>query len=197
MTERSPTADNPAQASSAPDRRSYAALRYPASRAYLSFAAMAMMADHIEHAISYWMIFEKFNSPALGGFAVVSHWVPFLLGSVWAGALADRYDPRRIIQIGMGLFMLVSLAWGVLFLTDSLQKWHAVVLLIVHGCAGALWAPAGQVLIHSIVGTAQLQSGIRLMATSLTLGMLLQVTEGAVGERLYGPDQFRPAHTLG
>ena len=104
------------------DRRPYAALRYPAARTYLAFAAMAMMADHTEHAISYWMIFAKFNSPALGGFAVVSHWVPFLLGSVWAGALADRYDSRRIIQLGMALFMLVSLCWGILFLTDTLQN---------------------------------------------------------------------------
>ena len=179
--------DKTAAKEPATDRRAYAALRYPASRAYLLFAAMAMMADHIEHAISYWMIFEKFNSPALGGFAVVSHWVPFLLGSVWAGALADRYDPRRIIQIGMGLFILVSLAWGALFLTDSLQKWHAIVLLIVHGCAGALWAPAGQVLIHSIVGTAQLQSGIRLMATSMTLGMLLGPGVGGVLLLYLGP----------
>ena len=156
----------------APDSRSYAALRFPAARAYLLFAAMAMMADHVEHAISYWIIFTKFDSPALAGFAVISHWVPFLLGSIWAGALADRYDPRRIIQIGMVLFMAVSLGWGLLFATDSLEQWHAVILLIAHGCAGALWAPASQVLIHRIVGTRQLQSGIRLMATSLTLGML-------------------------
>ena len=42
----------------------------------------AMMADSIEHVISYWMMFQKFHSPALGGFAVVSHWLPFLLFSV-------------------------------------------------------------------------------------------------------------------
>ena len=105
----------------APDHRSYAALRIPASRQYLLFAALAMMADSVEHVISYWIIFEKFQSPALAGFAVIAHWVPFLLGSIWAGALADRYDPRRIIQVGMGLFMLVSLGWGVLFATDTLQ----------------------------------------------------------------------------
>lgn len=160
-------------ATATPDRRSYAALRFPAARTYLLFAALAMMADHVEHAISYWMIFDKFESPSLAGFAVISHWVPFLLGSFWAGALADRMDPRRIIQFGMMLFMAVSIAWGILFITDGMQKWHAVILLVVHGCAGALWAPASQVLIHKIVGTAQLQSGIRLMATSLTLGMLL------------------------
>ncbi|NKB50116.1 MAG: MFS transporter [Alphaproteobacteria bacterium] len=171
----------------APDRRSYAALRYPAARIYLLFAAMAMMADHVEHAISYWIIFAKFNSPALSGFAVISHWLPFLLGSIWAGALADRFDPRRIIQIGMALFMAVSIGWGILFATDSLQQWHAVILLIVHGCAGALWAPAGQVLIHKIVGTPQLQSGIRLMATSITLGMLLGPAVGGALMLNLGP----------
>ena len=67
-----------------------------------------MMADSVEHVIGYWIIFEKFQSPSLAGFAVIAHWVPFLLCSIWAGALAGRYDPRRI-QAGMALFMLVSL----------------------------------------------------------------------------------------
>jgi MFS family permease len=169
------------------DHRSYAALRYPASRHYLIGAALAMMADSVEHVISYWIIFEKFHSPALAGFAVISHWVPFLVGSIWAGALADRYDPRRIIQIAMSLFMAVSLGWGLLFATDSLEKWHAVILLIVHGLAGALWAPAGQVLIHNVVGSRQLQSGIRLLATAMTLGMLLGPAIGGALLLIVGP----------
>ena len=102
---------------------------------------MAMMADSIEHVISYWVLFEKFQSPALGGFAIISHWLPFLLFSVWSGALADRFDPRRMIQIGMVLFMGVSVAWGLLFTFYVLEIWHAVVLLILHGLGGVLWGP--------------------------------------------------------
>lgn len=156
-----------------PAPRSFVALRNPGSRNYLIGAALAMMADSIEHVISYWMIFEKFHSPALGGFAVISHWAPFLLFSFHAGALADRYDPRRIIQLGMAMFMAVSAGWGFLFWTDTLEVWHAVVLLVIHGLAGVLWAPAAQLLIHDIVGQGQLQSAIRTMATSRTLGLLM------------------------
>jgi MFS family permease len=169
------------------DARSYAALRHPASRIYLIGAALAMMADSVEHVISYWMIFEKFQSPALAGFAVIAHWVPFLLFSIWAGGLADRVDPRRLIQAGMALFMLASLGWGLLFVTDTLERWHAIVLLIVHGFAGVLWAPAGQVLIHDIVGERQLQSAIRLLATSRTLGLLLGPAVGGALLLLVGP----------
>ena len=153
--------------------QSFAAMRHPGARAYLIGGALAMMADSIEHVISYWMIYEKFHSPMLGGFAILSHWLPFLLFSVWAGALADRFDPRRIIQWGMVMFMLVSFGWGVLFLTDTLEMWHAVVLLIIHGMAGVIWSPAGQLLVHDIVGSGQLQSAIRTQATTRTLGLLL------------------------
>ena len=151
---------------------SFAALRDAGFRVYFIASALAMMADSIEHVISYWILFEKFQSPALGGFAIISHWLPFLLFSMWSGALADRFDPRRIIQLGMVLFIGVSVAWGILFMLDILQMWHAVVLLIAHGFAGVLWAPASQLLVHDIVGRDQLHSAVRLLATARYLGLL-------------------------
>ena len=138
-----------------------------------------MMADNVEHVISYWVTFRKFSSPALGGFAVISHWLPFLLFSIHAGRLADRFDPRRIIQLGMLLFMAVSIAWGLLFLTGTLQIWHAVVLLTLHGIAGVLWTPASMLLLHDIVPIERLQSAVRLSATGRYLGMLLGPAVGS------------------
>ena len=152
---------------------SSSAIRHPGFRWFFLGNALAMMADNIEHVISYWVIFDKFQSPSLAGFAVVSHWVPFLLLSVWAGGVADKYDPRRVIQWGMYFFIFVTVAWGALIYTDTIEIWHAGILLILHGFAGVLWAPAAQLLIHDIVGKDQLHSGVRLMATSRTLGILL------------------------
>jgi MFS family permease len=179
LTERAPAP--PAQP------QSFAALRHPGYRAYFIGSALAMMADSIEHVISYWIIFQKFHSPALGGFAVLSHWLPFLFFSVWSGALADRFDPRRIIQVGMLLFMTASLGWGLLFLTDALEMWHAAALLVVHGFAGVFWHPSAQVLIHDIVGTASLQSAVRLSATARYLGLLFGPAVGGVFLLVFGP----------
>jgi MFS family permease len=170
---------------------SFAALRHPGFRMYFFGTATAMLADNIEHVISYWVIFQKFHSPALGGFAVISHWAPFLLFSIYSGALADRFDPRRIVQLGMLIFMSVSIAWGALFLTDTLQEWHARALLIVHGFAGVLWGPASQLLLHDIVQPAELPSAVRLGATARYLGML---TGPAVGGALL--IAFGPAHGI-
>jgi MFS family permease len=166
---------------------SFPALRQPVFRAYFAGAASLMMADSIEHVISYWIMFQKFHSPALAGFAVISHWVPFLLFSVWSGALADRYDPRRLIQIGTTVFMFVSIAWGLLFLADALETWHAAVLLIFHGLAGVLWSPASQVYIHDLVEAEHLPSAIRLTATARWLGLLMGPAVGGVILLVLGP----------
>src|SRR5882672_11124333 len=127
------------------------------------------------------------RSAALRGFAVISHWVPFLLFSLYTGALADRYDCRRLIQISQGLFMLASVAWGLLFLAGELQMWHAVVLLTIHGFAGVVGAPATQLMIHDMVPVKELPSAIRLTASSRYLSILLGPAVGGGLMLLLGP----------
>jgi MFS family permease len=150
-------------------------------------SAAAMLADSVEHVISYWVAFQKFHSPALAGFAVISHWLPFLAFSIHVGGLVDRLDSRRIIQCGMVLFMLVSISWGVLFTFDVLEQWHAMVLLILHGIAGVLWSPSSQVLIYDIVGPSQLTSAVRLNATARYLGLLIGPSVGSLLLLTLGP----------
>ncbi|WP_375424132.1 MFS transporter [uncultured Friedmanniella sp.] len=177
-----PAADLPAEPVplSAPEApRRFAALRNRDCRPYLVGSGLAMMADNVEHVITYWVLWQQFHSEALVGFQVISHWVPFLLFAVWFGGLADRYDCRRVIQAGQALFMFVSVAWGVLFLTHSLHIWHACVLLVLHGIAGALWGPAEQLMLHDFVGPAELPSAVRLNATFKSLGILFGPVVGS------------------
>jgi len=133
------------------------------------------------------LLFQKFRSPALAGFAEISHWTPFLLLSVYFGGIADRYDCRKVIQVAQLIFMAVSAAWAVLFFTNTIQVWHAGILLVVHGIAGVIWAPAEQLLIHDIVGAEHLQSAVRLNATSRQLGLLFGPAVGAGLMLLLGP----------
>ena len=148
---------------------------------------LTMMADNIEHVISYWVAFQKFHSSALGGFAVVSHWLPYLVLSVPVGALNDRFDSRRLIQTGAALFMTVSLGWGYFFVTGTLQVWHAMVLLVLHGCAGVFWMTSSQVLLYDVVGQAGLPGAVRLNATARYLGVLAGPGVGSVILRTLGP----------
>lgn len=157
----------------AQSRASFGALRQGHFRAYFSFTMLAMMADNIEHVISYWVIHELFKWPELQGFAVISHWSPFLLLSWYVGLLSDRFDCRRVIQWAMILYIVLTLAWAWFIATGTLRVWHACALLVVHGVAGVLWSPGSQLILHDMVGPEHLQSAVRLSATSRQLGILL------------------------
>jgi MFS family permease len=148
---------------------------------------LTMMADNIEHVVSYWVIFQKFHSPALGGFAVISHWLPYLLFSVGVGALNDRFDSRRIIQAGAALFIIASAGWGYFFVSGTLQMWHAMLLLVIHGCAGVLWMTSSQVLLYDVVGPAALPSAVRLAATGRYLAVLVGPGVGSLIMLTLGP----------
>lgn len=158
----------------------FAAFKDSGFRYFVLLSASAMLADNVEHVITYYAAYRRFHSPSLGGFAVISHWVPYLLFSIPIGALTDRFDPRRLIQIGMLLFISVSLAWGVLIMTDTLQIWHAWVLLVLHGLAGVFWSAPSQVLLFDIVGPGKIESAVRLNATMRYLGMLVGPALGMV-----------------
>jgi len=171
-----------------PRQPAFAALQHRGYRGFVLGNAVAMMADNTEHVISYWVLYQKFHSPALGAFAVISHWVPFLLFSGMAGALADRFDPRRIIQLGMLLFMAVSVGWGLLFLGGHPQLWQCWLLLALHGIAGVLWTPTSQVLVYDIIGPEHLQSAVRLNASGRYLGTLLGPAAGNLLMIALGPE---------
>jgi MFS family permease len=186
-----PLPQNPPTASG-----SFAAMKSVPYRLQFIAYVLAMMADNIEHVISYWVVFQKFHSPTLGGFAVLSHWLPFLLFSVAVGGLADRFDPRRIIQCGMGLFIIASAGWGYFFLTDTIEKWHAMLLLVIHGCAGVLWQTPNQLLLYDLVAPADLPSGVRLNAMARYLGILVGPAVGGLIMLTLGPSHGIIFNTL-
>ena len=169
------------------ERRAFSSFANRDFRIFFFATSAAFTADNIEHVISYFVIFKKFHSPALGAFAVVSHWLPYLLLGGYTGGLADRFDIRRLIQIGMLLFMAVSAGWGLMFLTDSTERWKAMLLLVTHGLAGVIWMPASQVLIHRIVGAELVPSAVRLNATGRYLAFLVGPAAGAALLLLFGP----------
>ena len=167
--------------------QAFEALKLPNFPAFVGTFVLTMMADNVEHVISYWVAFQKFNSPALGGFAVISHWIPYLLFSVGIGALNDRFDSRRLIQIGAVLFMMVSLGWGFAFVTGTLTIPLAMLLLVMHGIAGLFWMISSQVLLYDIVGVEKLASAVRLTATARYFGVLVGPGVGSLFMSTLGP----------
>ena len=94
-----------------PSHRSFAALRDPGFRPYFLYSALAMMADSVEHVISYWVVFQKFHSPALGGYAVLAGsetGVARLMELLPPARVGERLYPLRLALHGPYHTPLVS-----------------------------------------------------------------------------------------
>jgi hypothetical protein len=83
-----------------------------------------------------------------------------------------------------------------MFLSDSVALWKAMLLLVVHGCAGVIWIPASQVLIHQLVAEGQLPSAVRLSATGRYLGFLVGPAVGGGLLLALGPGHAIAANAL-
>jgi len=66
--------------------------------------------------------------------------------------------------------------------------WHAMALLILHGCAGVFWLTSSQVLLYDVVGAEGIASAVRLNATARYLGMLAGPGIGSLILRTLGPN---------
>jgi len=174
-------------ATEAPRARPFPALRHRDYRSYAWTVALAMAADNIEHVMGYWLIWEISHSPFWLGYAVFTHWIPFVLFSAVAGTLADRVDSRVMIQVSQVLYMSCSLAWGVLALTGHLELWHVAIILVVHGLAGVVFGPSSMLIIHEMVGPKDLVSAISINAASRNLAQMIGPVIGGALLALVGP----------
>ena len=165
----------------------FAALHHLDYRRYFIVNLLSAMGDNIEHVISYWLLFQKFRSPVLGGLrrhqSLDARFfsLQFISGPSPTGTIAEEsFKPAQFMYAG------VSLTWGILFLTDTIQVWHACVL-----CSSMAWrvlgGPGGQLIIHDIVGREYLQSAVRLNSTARQFGILLGPAVGGATMLFFGP----------
>ena len=153
----------------------FAALQVPTFRGYWVTSWISSTGDGMENVIRGLLIVQLVGlsaAPFWLGMMVFAHWIPFTLFSLYGGALADRYDNRKVQIVAQLLLMTAAFGVAAATLTGSVTQWWIFGLLLVHGFAGAIGGPAQQTLIHSIVGRDRLLSAVSLNSTARQLSQV-------------------------
>ena len=154
----------------------FAALQVPTFRGYWVTSWISSTGDGMENVIRGLLIVQLVGlsaAPFWLGMMVFAHWIPFTLFSLYGGALADRYDNRKVQIVAQLLLMTAAFGVAAATLTGSVTQWWIFGLLLVHGFAGAIGGPAQQTLIHSIVGRDRLLSAVSLNSTARQLSQVV------------------------
>jgi MFS family permease len=110
-----------------------------------------------------WLVLQlSDNSATAVGITVALQFTPILLLTLLGGALADRYDKRKLLLAANAGFALLAILLAVLVLTGVVQLWHVFVLAGLLGVFNAIENPVRQAFVSELVGNTLLPNALAL-----------------------------------
>ncbi len=128
------------------------------------------------HSATLWMdqvaravlILNLTDSPLMLSLVIATRLVPILLFGLIGGAMADRYDRKRILVSTQWVTLSTHLFLGIAVTAGFIEVWHVFVTAFVAGTAMAFNQPVRQSLIPLTVPREDMLNAIALNATALS-----------------------------
>ncbi len=103
----------------------------------------------------------------------VCSYAPYVLLSIFAGSLGDRWDKRKTMALCDAFAALTTLAVLILLRTGRLEIWHLYVLNALNGLMNTIQYPVSEVVVTLLTPKDQVQRVSGLLSFSSSLVSLL------------------------
>lgn len=148
------------------------------------------LGDGIALAAAPLLIASMTSSPILVAAGAMMQFLPWLFFGLLAGAVADRYDRRRLVMLANGARAVVVLGLVVFLVTGTANVWIVLATAFLYGTAEVFADSAGSTLLPMLVRPADLGIGnARLQAGHLVANQLAGPPLGAF---LFAAGSFWP-----
>jgi MFS family permease len=165
-------------------------LRALRSRNYLLFWSGSLVANvgmWMQQIALGWLVYDLTRAASLLGTVSFCGNLPFLVLGLVGGAIADRAS-RRTVMLGTQLALSAAAsALALLTASGHIAVWHVILIAMVAGTAGALYAPAMQSAIPTLVEPGELLNAVSLNAVQFNLARTIGPALAAVAYGAIGP----------
>ena len=96
------------------------------------------------YALVIWS-YGREGSALMTAMLMVCSYAPYVICSIFAGALSDRWDKRKTMLVCDALAAVSTVVVWALIRTDSLQIWHLYVVNVFSGLMNTVQQPASEV----------------------------------------------------
>lgn len=119
-------------------------------------------------ALTLWL-YEKTGSSLSTAALTICSYAPYILMSIFAGALTDRFDKKKTMLCCDMIAVMCTIIVFILFRTNHLAVWHLYVLNGISGIMNTVQQPASEVAMTLIIPKKYYQqtSGLRSFSYSL------------------------------
>ena len=128
----------------------------------------ALGSSMTSYALVIWS-YEQHGSAFASALLTVCSYAPYVLLSIFAGALSDRWNKKATMLICDSFAALCTLSVLMLLITGRLDLWHLYVLNALNGLGNTFQQPASDVAVSLLTPKAQYQrvAGMRTFSNSL------------------------------
>lgn len=122
-----------------------------------------------------WVVLTELsdNDAIAVGITMALQFGPQLLLVPVSGAVADRFDRRRVLAVTQSLLMLLALGLGVLLVLGIAELGHLYAFALALGVVNAFDTPARQAFVSDLVGPDQLSNAVGLNSASFNSARLV------------------------
>ena len=132
-----------------------------------------------------WLILEMTNSPLSLGMVWAARSGPFLIFGIFAGAVADKIDRRRLLILTFIMLAVCAFFMGILISRGWIQVWSILLVTFIIGSIMTFNVTTRQALVVDIVGPEDAMSALSMNAAATRLtGIFGCVAAGWVIELL-------------
>lgn len=107
-----------------------------------------------------WMMISLGAPPQMIALVAASVTLPIMLLALWAGAVADNLDRRKVMLAAQGFMLLVSLTLSICAWAGVLTPWLLLGFTFLIGCGVAFNGPAWQASVGEMVPRAALPQAV-------------------------------------
>ncbi len=138
------------------------ALRHRNYRLFLTGQIISTVGTWMQSVAMPWLALQLTHSGFLVGLVLAVQFTPVLLGSQFAGIVADRYRKRNILLVTQSVFTVPSFALFVLSASGHAQYWEVLLAALATGTINMFDVPARQSFVVEMVGKQDLMNAIAL-----------------------------------
>lgn len=142
-------------------------------RLFWSGQLVSLVGSWMQTVGQSWLIVQLTDSAFKLGLISALQFTPVLLGSLVAGAIADRLPKRRLIIATQTALMLLAFTLSALVYSGWIRYWHVAVLATLLGIVNTLDMPARQSFIVEMVGKRDLLNAIALNSAVFNVARIL------------------------
>lgn len=154
-------------------RQMFSSLRYRNFRLLWIGGITSSSGDFLELVALNWLVYELTGSPFYLGLFNLARSLPILFFTLIAGALADKYERRKLMIYSQGSAMILSGMLAALAFAGKLSVYPIIIIGILEGVANSFNLPIRQSLISELVPREKIVNAVALNGASLTITLVL------------------------